>query len=158
MRIGAVEIKTSNSNGGERMNAWISANLVSIAATLMFALVIYFDLKKKAVPSILGTGIILILAVVNYQNIAFGLIMLVYGWLMYEAGMFKGMADIKMFAAIGLLVSAPLGVIALIIVITVYGAIYNALIRGVLKVEEDYAGTLPIFLSFLTVWLSGGLG
>jgi hypothetical protein len=112
MRIGAVEIKTSNSNGGERMNAWISANLVSIAATLMFALVIYFDLKKKAVPSILGTGIILILAVVNYQNIAFGLIMLVYGWLMYEAGMFKGMADIKMFAAIGLLVSAPLGVIA----------------------------------------------
>lgn len=140
------------------MNAWIIANLVEIAAALMFILVVGMDIKKKAVPSILGTGIILILAVVNYQNIAFGLVMLVYGWLMYEAGMFKGMADLKMFTAIGLLASSQLGVIALIIVITIYSAIYNALMRGVLKIDGDYAGTLPIFLSFLTVWLSGGLG
>lgn len=139
------------------MNSWIIANLVEIATALLFLLVVTIDIKKKAVPSILGTGIILILAVVNYQNIPFGLIMFVFGWLMYEAGTFKGMADLKMFGAIGLLASSPLGVIALIIVITVYGAIYNVLMRGVLKIDGDYAGTLPIFLSFLTVWLSGGL-
>lgn len=139
------------------MNAWILANLSQIVAALLFLIVVGFDLKKKAVPSIFGTAIIFVLAVVNSHNIAFGGIMFVFAWMMYEAGVFKGMADVKMITALGLLSSSITGVLALVIVLTIYTAIYNALMRMVLKVEGDYAGTLPIYLSYLCVWLVGGL-
>ena len=40
-------------------------SLVVIAAALMFLLMVVLDIWKKAVPSILGTGILFVLAVVG---------------------------------------------------------------------------------------------
>lgn len=134
----------------------ISATL--IAASLLFFLVVALDIWKKAVPSILGTGILFVLAVVNLQNIPYGIVMFIFGWLLYEAGMFKGLADVKMIAAIGLLIPSHFGIYAFVIVLTVYTAIYNVLMRYGLKIKGEYAGTVPIFLSYLVVLFNGGFG
>ena len=117
-------------------------SLVVIAAALMFLLMVVLDIWKKAVPSILGTGILFVLAVVNLQNLPYAVAMFIFAWLLYEAGMYKGIADVKMIAAIGFLIPSLLGVIAFVMVLTVYTAIYNILMRWGLKIEEEYAGTI----------------
>lgn len=132
-------------------------DIVLIVATILFLMMIFFDIVKKKIPSILGTSIIFILAVIKIQNLPFAVIMFIFAWFLYESEVYRGIADVKMITAIGFLIPSMLGVISFVIVLTFYTVTYNILVRLGLKIEE-YAGTVPIFLSYLLVWFTGGLG
>lgn len=131
-------------------------NLILITATLLFLLVLFFDIKNKTVPSILGTSIIFVLGVVNFQNLFFGIIMFVFGWFLYESGIYKGIADVKMITAIGFLISTMQGMYQMVVALTLVTLIYNVVMVMIFK-NEEYAGTVPIFISYLVVVLIGGI-
>ena len=133
----------------------IALNLV--VATLL-AIVVGFDIKAKQVPAILTTSIILVLSIVNVDHLQFGAIAFIFGWLLYEFEFFEGLADVKVITAIGLMCSSMFGIFALIILVTIYGAIYRAAFGLILK-KKAIAFTVPLFLIYLTMWfLSSRMG
>lgn len=132
-------------------------NPVPFVAAALFLIMIFFDVRKKAIPSILSTAVVFVMAVVNLAHLPYAIIMFIFAWFLYEAGMYGGLADVKMITAIGFLLSSMFGVYAFIIVLTIYTAIYNVLMRMGLKIEGEYAGTIPIFLSYLIIWINGGI-
>jgi len=132
--------------------------LIPFVAAALFLIMIFFDVKKKAIPSMYGTSIIFVLAAVNLQNLPYAALMFIFAWFLYESKMYSGIADVKMITAIGFLINSMFGVYAFVIVLTLYTAIYNILMRMGLKIKGEYAGTIPIFLSYLIVWINGGIG
>lgn len=132
-------------------------NSILFTALALFLIMVFFDLWRKEIPSILGTSTVLVLAIVNIQNLSFGVLSFVFAWFLYEAGTFQGLADIKMITSIGFLIPSVYGFIALMIVLTLFTAIYNVIMRLGLKIESEYAGTVPIFLSLLILLSSGVL-
>jgi hypothetical protein len=132
-------------------------NPVPFVAAALFLIMIFFDVRKKAIPSILGTATLFVLAVVNLGHLPYALIMFIFAWFLYESELYGGIADVKMITAVGFLINSMFGIYAFVIVLTLYTAIYNVLMRMGLKIEGDYAGTIPIFLSYLIVWLNGGV-
>lgn len=132
--------------------------IINLIVAILLAGVVAFDLKTKKVPAILTTAIILLLCFVNFNNIMFGAIAFVFGWLLYEFEFIEGLADVKVITIIGLMITSLFGIAALIILVTIYGAIFRAAYGLILK-KKAVAFTLPLFLIYLTLWaLSGRLG
>ena len=74
----------------------------------MLILASLFDLKYKAVPSVILTSGIFTALLVNPDNLYFGIVCLVFGILIRDlidnvAGLDFGVADIKVFVIFGLL-------------------------------------------------------
>lgn len=127
----------------------IALNLV---VAILLAIVVGFDIKSKQIPAILTTSIILILSIVNVDHLHFGVIAFIFGWLLYEFEFFEGLADVKVITAIGLMCSSMFGIFALIILVTIYGAIYRIAFGQILK-KKAIAFTIPLFLIYLTMWI-----
>lgn len=119
---------------------------------LLLAMVVAFDLKSKKVPSVFTTAIILILCIVNFNNIYFGIIAFVFAWLLFEFEFISGVADIKVIVIIGLMCSSMLGIFALMIFVAIYGAIYKIAFGLILK-KDAVAFTLPLLLIYFTMWI-----
>src|SRR6056297_2542914 len=69
----------------------------------------FLDLKYKAVPSVILTTLIFIVAIMRVENLQFGILAGIFGWaikdFIYEwQGLEFGMADIKILVVIGLLI------------------------------------------------------
>lgn len=125
---------------------------INIVVAILLAIVVGFDLKTQKVPAILTTAIILVLSIVNFNNIQFGIIAFIFGWLLYEFDFIGGLADVKVITIIGLMCSNMFGIFALIILVTLYGAIYRAAFKLILK-KKSVAFTLPLFLIYITMWI-----
>lgn len=132
--------------------------ILNIAIMLLLSIVVGFDIKTKKVPAIFTTSIILLLSIVNITHINYGIIAFVFGWFLYEFDFIGGLADVKMIIIIGLMCSNLFGIITMIILVTIYGAIYRAILGLIMK-KEEVAFTVPLFLIYITMWiLSGFLG
>ena len=133
----------------------IALNLV---VAVLLAIVVGFDIRSKQIPAILTTSIILVLSIVNVDNLQFGVIAFIFGWLLYEFEFFEGLADVKVITAIGLMCSSMFGIFTLIILVTIYGAIYRVAF-GIIVKRKAIAFTVPLFLIYLTMWfLSSKVG
>ena len=126
--------------------------IINLVVAILLAIVVGFDLKSKKVPAILTTAIILALSIVNINNLQFGIIAFIFGWLLYEFNCIEGLADVKVITIIGLMCSSLYGIFALIILVTIYGAIYRAAFGVILK-KDAIAFTLPLFLIYITMWI-----
>lgn len=132
-------------------------NLVPFVAAFLFLIMVFFDVKYKEIPSVLGTSVLFVLSVVNTNHLSYAVMMCFFALLLYEFGLFSGIADVKMIVAVGFLISSLFGVFSFVVVLTLYTAVYNVLMRLLLKVDGVYAGTVPIFLSYIVVWTNGGV-
>src|SRR5690606_7021811 len=128
---------------------------VNIVVLIFLAIVVGFDLKTKKVPAMLTTAIILVLTIVNFNNINYGIIAFVFAWFLYEFDFIGGLADVKVITIIGLMITGIYGIFALMILVTIYGAIYRAAFGLILK-KEVVAFTLPLFLIYITLWIISG--
>lgn len=69
----------------------------------------YLDLKYKAVPSVLLTGLLFIVAIMRIESLHYGILAGIFAWLIKDLisdfnGLEFGMADIKILMIIGLLI------------------------------------------------------
>jgi len=74
-----------------------------------FILASIIDIKYKAIPSVALTGLLFIVAVMRIENLEFGVLAVLFAWIIKDliadfSGMDFGMADIKIMGVIGLLI------------------------------------------------------
>lgn len=104
------------------------------------------DFKYKAIPSIFPTILILALLILRPQSYYLGLLCLVFAVLLYEFGYFKGRADFKVMAIIGLMMGHLLHFYAFMVITTIYGLCYQLALSLFLKVQKkEEISFIPVF-------------
>jgi len=114
-----------------------------------------FDLKYKAVPSIILTAGIFTALLVNSHNLLFGVIGLVFGILIRDlinnvAGLDFGVADIKIFVIFGLLLTSFEALILMIIIFLVFQFVYTVVWRWRISDEAE----MPFIPCLLVVYIA----
>lgn len=135
------------------MIEWILPNLFRITVLLLFLIVVAFDLKSREIPSLFTTGILFFISVINISHIPYGIIAFIFAWMLYEAEFLEGIADVKMIAALGLMIFNLNGLFHLVIMISVAGAIYISGLKFI-KVKE-IPFTPLIVVAYLGLWNLG---
>lgn len=118
---------------------------------LVFSII---DLKVRELPSILLTGTLLVFTAVNINNIPFGILSFILAYLLYEADFIGGVADIKIIATIGFLISNLYIFGIYVILLVVYGTIYKALIKWRFKKTKEVPFIPCLLCVFITLALS----
>lgn len=99
----------------------------------------FLDLKYRAVPSVALTSILFIVLIMRIENLQFGVAAFVFAWFMKDVLSIKqmefGVADIKILAMIGLLVSTMNGFLILIGIFALFQFVYT--LAWQLKVGSD---------------------
>lgn len=120
-----------------------------------------FDLKYKAVPSVLLTATILLCLLLRPDNLLFGVITFVFAIMIRDlmddvAGMEFGMADIKIFVIFGLLLANFSSLMILIIVFLVFQFAYTLLWRWRINQDQEMA-FIPCLLAVYVamMWIGG---
>ena len=120
------------------------------------------DLKYRGVPSVLLTGVIFLVAILRFNNIYFGILGFLMGWLIkdliYEfQGLEFGLADIKVMAIIGLLIPNMFNFFLFIGIFSIYQFVYTAVWQW--RVGHDAERPfIPCLLAvYITLMLVGGV-
>ena len=115
------------------------------------------DIKERKFPAVLTTTIILVLLLVKIDNIHFGILAFVFGWLLLEFEYFSGGADLKVMTMIGLMIDNLASFMFSIMIILIVGTVYTILMVKVLKFKDkiDEVPYIPVFLiSYIIILLS----
>ena len=140
---------------------WTLFHTFSVLDVFLFLYLILLsviDIRKRILPSVLTTSGIFLVAIVNFQNIPFGVLSFVFGWLLMDGladkqEFFSGVADLKMMVLLGLTVSS-LGMFLLVcVLVVVYGTLYKIFAVKVLKQEEITAFIPVFFFVFITMMI-----
>jgi hypothetical protein len=115
----------------------------------------FLDLKYKAVPSVLLTGMIFAVLLLRPDNLLFGVIAGVFAWIIRDlisdvAEMEFGMADIKIMIIIGLLLANFTSLMIMIGAFSIFQFAYTVIWRW--KVAKD--GEMPFIPCLLAVYIS----
>ena len=111
-----------------------------------------FDLKYKAVPSVILTTGIFTALLVHPSNLYFGIICLVFGILIKDlidnvAGLDFGIADIKIFVIFGLLLTNFEALLIMIIIFLIFQFIYT--LQLLKKIQEIIIKPCTIIMKLL---------
>ncbi len=91
----------------------------------------YLDIKYQAVPSVLLTGTIFVVLILRPENLVFGVIAFTFAYLLKELTHNNtsefGVADIKIFVIIGLLLSSFTSLFILFVVFAIFQFVYIVL-------------------------------
>ena len=129
--------------------------LIGIVA-LFLVVVSLIDWKIKVLPSIMLTGMLFAVAVLNPANLWFGIMAFIIAYLLYEADFFSGVADIKIMTTIGFMLSTTNYLFGLILLTVIFGTFWKILIKWRLKHEKEVA-FIPVFLFiYITLYILGG--
>lgn len=132
----------------------IQALIYIVFGFLLFASII--DWKFKVLPSIILTGMLFAVAVLNPANLWFGIMAFMISYLLYEADFFSGVADIKIMTMIGFMLSTTNYLFGLILLTVVYGLFWKILIKWRFKKEKDVAFIPVFFFIYIALWILGG--
>jgi hypothetical protein len=129
--------------------------LIIVGIYLLIASII--DWKLKSLPSIFLSSILFVVAFMFPQNVWFGIMTFILAFLLYEAGFFSGIADIKIMTMLGFMVSTINWLFVLILLSVCYGLVWKVFVKWRLPKEKDCA-FIPVFLFvYFTFYLLGGL-
>jgi hypothetical protein len=126
-----------------------------------FVLVSILDIKFKAVPSVLMTGMIFIVAFingvfVNQSYFIFGILAFIFAVFLHELDEHRGIADLKATVIIGFMISTYQSFVLFMLILAIIQVLYTLFIRYVIKVKGDFP-FLPVYLITYTLLLLGGL-
>jgi len=122
----------------------------------------YLDLKYKAVPSVLLSGLIFVCLLMRPYNLLFGVILLAFGIMIKDliddvAGLDFGNADLKILVVIGLLFASSHVMFMFVIVFAIIQLVYTTLWRTFIS-KDDHIPFVPVLLAvYVTLLLTGGL-
>ena len=122
----------------------------------------YFDLKYKAVPSIFLSGTIFVCLLLRPNNLLFGVIAFVFAIMIRDliddvAGMEFGIADIKIFIIMGLLLADFTGLMIMILCFIIYQFIYTFLWRWRIKNQKEMPFIPCLTAIYITLIMTGGV-
>jgi len=144
--------------------------MIQITLTIivfLFLLVIsLIDLKTKKVPAFLTTALIFTIAMVNMNDInfgilhlAFGVLAFIYAYMIYELDFIDGVADIKVIVIIGMMVAEFSTFFVFMALVMFFGVAYKLIWKFGLKKPEG--SEIPFIISLWAVysvlWIVGGL-
>ena len=114
------------------------------------------DWKLKVLPSIMLTGMLFVVAVLNPANLWFGIMTFIVAYLLYEADYFSGVADIKVMTIVGFMVASTNFLFGLILLTVWFGLVWKVLIKWRTKNQEDVAFLPVFFFVYVALMLLGG--
>jgi hypothetical protein len=135
-------------------------DLLIILLVLIF--VSYIDIKYKAIPSVILTGMIFVALLVRPENLYFGVASLVFALMIKDliygmAGMDFGVADVKVFVVMGLFISTLNGYIIMIILFLIYQFVYTFLWRWKVSKTDEMPFIPCLTAVYITLLLLGGV-
>ena len=128
----------------------------------VLVLATYFDLKYKAVPSVLLSALIFAVLLMRPQNLLFGVILLVFGIMIKDlindvAGLDFGVADLKILVVIGLMFTSSHVMFMFILTFAILQFGYVTLWRTLIS-KEDLLPFIPVLLAvYVTLLIIGGV-
>jgi hypothetical protein len=132
--------------------------------TILFWIVLAFlllvsilDWKFKFMPSVLLTGMLFILLVVNYSNVMYGLFAFVLAYFLYEFNYFEGMADIKVMTIVGLMLGSLKFLMIFAVIVTIFGFVWKISYKWKHPKAKEVP-FVPVFLfCYICLWILGGI-
>lgn len=142
-------------------------SVMAIVGGLLF-IVSMIDLKSKAVPSAMLTGIIILPLAINIHlglvnNVLMGLLTLGMAILLFDLDFIGGIGDVKVMAVLGLFANSVYQVFFLVIIVMVVGVLWKAgfLLYYKRKSKEYIPEEIPFipvfFIAFLIMIITGSL-
>jgi len=136
-----------------------SALILIIFGVLLLAS--YLDIKYKAVPSVILTSMILTVLLLNPENIYFGVVAFVFAILVKDlindvAGLDFGVADIKIFIVMGLLINNLASMMMLIVIFLCFQFFYTLLWRWKVSKEDEMPFIPCLTAIYIAMALIGG--
>jgi Flp pilus assembly protein protease CpaA len=128
-----------------------------IVIGIFLTMVSVIDIKYRAVPSIILTGFLFAIAFLNPNNLFFGILGFILGYLLFESGYIGGVADIKIFTLLSFMVSSQAWFFIFIILTLVYGMVWKGLVKWKFNKETEFA-FIPVFLfTYISMVILGGI-
>jgi len=139
---------------------------LTIIVFLFLLIISLIDLKTKKVPAFLTTALIFTIAMVNMNDInfgilhlAFGVLAFIYAYMIYELDFIDGVADIKVIVIIGMMVAEFSTFFVFMALVMFFGVAYKLIWKFGLKKPEG--SEIPFIISLWAVysvlWIVGGL-
>ncbi|MFW5895599.1 MAG: hypothetical protein ACOCT9_02525 [archaeon] len=119
------------------------------------------DIKYKVIPSVLLTSAIFLVLIMRPDNLVFGVLGFVFAYLIKDltdnlGGMSFGVADIKVFVIIGLLISSIDVFILMIAVFLIFQFVYTVLYRWKIS-KKDEMPFIPCLTAVYIALMLGGV-
>lgn len=113
------------------------------------------DIKSKEMWSVYTTAGVFILGILNIETLGFGIMAFVFGYMLYEIGLFYGVADIKLMAVLGLMVGDLNTFLLMIFLVTFFNLVYQLVIKKFFKItEKKDIPFIPVyFFTYATIFL-----
>ena len=118
---------------------------LAIGLIAILGIIAIVDLKFKKIPSILLTGILFVVAMIQLFtptglaqfHLAGGVAFLILAWLLYEADFIGGFADVKVLVIIGMMINSYPMLLVGVLLTMLFGFIYKLIFRYVLKKKKE---------------------
>lgn len=135
---------------------------------LLFLLLVIaiIDWKFKSVPSIFLTGLLFVVAMVNFVDFNWGVFHLsmgamafIFAWLLYEGQFISGIADVKVLSIIGLMINSIPMFFVFVLVTLLMGMSYKLIFRFILKKDqfEEIPFIPALVCVYIVLFLIGGV-
>lgn len=120
-----------------------------------FIITSLLDWKFKAVPSVLMTGMLFVVAYINIANLNFAVLSLILAIILQELDEHRGIADTKATVIIGFMISTISMFLVYVILIVLFQLIYTVGFRIAFPKVKEFP-FLPVYLIVYTILLLGG--
>jgi len=123
---------------------------------LYLLIIAIIDLKVKAIPSMILTGMLFVVVMLHPANLFYGISAFIVAFLLYESDFYSGVADIKVMTTLGFLIASTNILFAFIIMILLYGIAWKIIQKRTGK--DKQIAFIPVFLFvYVTLLIIGGI-
>lgn len=134
--------------------------LIIIILTVL-VLASYLDIKYKQIPSVLLTGLLFIVAILNIENMQFGILAGLFAWVVKDLifewqGLEFGVADVKIIVLIGLLIPNIFSFFVFILIFAVFQFFYTVFWQWRFGYDPERP-FIPCLLAVYFVLMMGGI-
>lgn len=136
--------------------------MIVLIVGILLLIVSIIDFEFKAVPSILLTGLIFVVAFMYPANLWFGIMGFIMAFLLYEGTFFSGIGDVKVMTMISFMITSMSWMFWCIFLILIYGVawkmFWNWRFRLKKKKLPNEFPFIPVFLFvYFILVISGGI-
>lgn len=128
---------------------------------LFLLIVSIIDWKFKQIPSIFLSGMLFVVAFIttsyNPNALILGVLGFIMSYLLYEAGFFGGVADIKVMTMVSFMLLNAGYLLAYFVLIGVFGLAWLGTLKLRLHNEKETAFLPVFFFVYVALYLLGGL-
>ena len=119
------------------------------------------DIKYKAIPSVALTGLVFIVAVMRIENLQFGVLAVLFAWIIKDlisdfGGLDFGMADIKIMGVIGLMIPTMNMFLIFIGIFAIFQMVYTVAWIKFIGGETERPFVPCLLAVFVALMLIGG--